>query len=211
MNGGYENPVSFGTLINNIFDNVKTSDAENSIRMVSTWQEITEKIMGGGSFLSSHSKIVDLKRGLLLVEADHPACINLLQLHKRKIIRELRKYSPQLEINNIVYRVKGSDATLSQVQKFPPPVEAVIAEIERRQDKEESALKEYEKKRTVYNYKTMSALPEFKKKVEAETAALAKYEAQRQEKKKNQGYLPPDLAAKFAELEKSVLTNSKNK
>jgi len=206
----YNNPIVFGNLINTIFSNVQSADAENSIKIVSTWQVITARIGGNGGFLSSHSKIVELNKGLLLVEADHPGCINLLQMYKRQIIRALRKEVPALEIRNIVYRLKGSDATLSRVQKMPEPIEAVIAEIKRKQDKEDEALKKYEEKRKEMNYKTLSSLPEFKEKIEKEEKALKELqEKEKQSKSQNVGYLPPDLMAKFAELEKICVDQMK--
>ena len=199
----YDNPVAFGTLINNIFDNIKTSDAEKGIRMISQWQEITNKVIDRGGFLGSHSKIVELNRGILLVEAAHPGCITLLQMYKRKIIRALNKVSPELEIRNIVYRLQGSDVTLNRVQKMPEPIENVIAEIKRKQEKEDAALKKFEESRKVVDYKTLYADPEFKQRLEKEEKALKEVqEKENREKNKNSGYLPPDLMAKFKELEK---------
>ena len=209
----YDNPVVFGNLINNIFANVKSSDAENSVKMVSTWQAITARIGGNGGFLSSHSKIVELNKGFLLVEADHPGCINLLQMYKRQIIRALKKAVPDLEIRNIVYRLQGSDVTLSRVQKLPEPIEAVMAEIKKRQEKEDSALKKFEEERKKVDYKTLMKSHEFKAKLEKEEAALKELQdrekKEKEEKKQNAGYLPPDLMAKFAELEKICVDQMK--
>ena len=93
---------------------------------------------------------------------------------------------------------------------MPEPIEAVIAEIKRKQDKEDEALKKYEEKRKEMNYKTLSSLPEFKEKIEKEEKALKELqEKEKQSKSQNVGYLPPDLMAKFAELEKICVDQMK--
>ena len=205
-------PADFSQLVSSVFDGLSMVDAEHSVRVVSLWQEITESLSGRGSFLSGHSRTIELKKGVLLVEADHPACINLLQMYKRAIVSALKKRAHELGVKNLVYRLKGTDATLSQVQTVPPPVEKVLAELKRRQEEEDAALTEWEKRpKSPVDYETMIALPEFQKKLEEEEIALKAFRQKEESSKKPKGYLPPDIAAKFAELERTLLTNSKNK
>lgn len=205
-------PADFSKLVNSVFDSIKIVDAEHSVRVLTLWQEVTESLYGRGSFLSSHSRIIEMNNGTLLVEADHSGCITLLQMYKRTIIKALKKRAPELEIKNMVYRLKGSDATLFKVQKVSPPVEAIIAEIKRRQEAEDAALEIVNKKdKMPKNFEEMIALPEFQKKLEQEEVSLENFRRNEEKSKKQKGYLPPDLISKFKELEDTVLTNSKNK
>ena len=199
-------PENFSRLVSNVFDGIKMVDSEHSMRVVSLWQDIIESLTGQGSDLSVHSRTIELKNGVLLVEADHSGCLTLLQMYKRSIINALKRRAPELGVRNLVYRLKGTDATLYKVQTVSPPVEAILEELRRRQEKEDALLAEWENrpKQNPIDYETMIALPEFQKKI-------AEIRARENESKKRKGYLPPDLRAKFEELEKIVLTNSKNK
>ena len=206
-------PENFSRLVSNVFDGIKMVDAEHSMRVVSLWQDIIESLTGQGSDLSVHSRTIELKNGVLLVEADHSGCLTLLQMYKRSIINALKRRAPELGVRNLVYRLKGTDATLYKVQTVSPPVEAILEELRRRQEKEDALLAEWENrpKQNPIDYETMIALPEFQKKIAETEAELEVFRARENESKKRKGYLPPDLRAKFEELEKIVLTNSKNK
>ena len=138
----YNNPIVFGNLINTIFSNVQSADAENSIKIVSTWQVITARIGGNGGFLSSHSKIVELNKGLLLVEADHPAWIQTLRLYQKYIITGLKRGVPDVKISSLAFRLRGTNVELhSQINE-----EKIRSDIEERIHKEEKMIQDFDEK-----------------------------------------------------------------
>jgi len=61
-----------------------------------------------GEDMSSHSTIKDLTNGILLVEADHPGWIQLLQMRKKNILKKVQKTYPELDIIDIRIILKNS-------------------------------------------------------------------------------------------------------
>ena len=102
----------FSEIINSTFDNIQKAALENSNKVVSTWKKILEKIHSDlnpneGNNLISHTRPVDLKNDVLFVEADHPGWIELLNMHKKFIMRGLEYYVPDLKIKNFCCQLKG--------------------------------------------------------------------------------------------------------
>ena len=61
-----------------------------------------------GEDMISHSSVKDLNNGILLVEADHPGWIQLLQMRKKKIIKNIQYHYPELDIINIRFVLKSN-------------------------------------------------------------------------------------------------------
>lgn len=61
-----------------------------------------------GDDMVSHSSIKDLRNGILLVEADHPGWIQLLQMKKKTILKNIHKFYPELDVLNIRFILKSS-------------------------------------------------------------------------------------------------------
>jgi len=61
-----------------------------------------------GEDMISHSTVKDLNNGILLVEADHPGWIQLLQLRKKKILKNVQKNYPDLDVVDIRFTLKNS-------------------------------------------------------------------------------------------------------
>ena len=75
---------SFGDIVNLTFKNISKDKYENSNSLISLWEKVLLRIRSGtnpneGRNLATHSRVVDFKNGILLVEADHPGWIQLLQ------------------------------------------------------------------------------------------------------------------------------------
>ncbi len=60
-----------------------------------------------GEDMISHSSVKDLKNGILLVEADHPGWIQLLQMRKKKILKNVQKNYPELDIIDMRFILKN--------------------------------------------------------------------------------------------------------
>lgn len=91
----YLDPETFGK--GNSFSTLHTS-----------WQKIA------GERLAAHTRPVDVEKHVLIVEAEHPGWIQLLQLSQNKILVASRAAYPELEIHSIAFRLeknKGSIGT----------------------------------------------------------------------------------------------------
>ncbi len=61
-----------------------------------------------GDKLSAHSEVVEVDRGIVIVEADHPSWIQLLQMREEELLRRIRTDYPQLEIRGMAFRLKSA-------------------------------------------------------------------------------------------------------
>ena len=109
-------------IISNIFENISTDKMNDNLNMISSWKSVLMSINSRtnkniGNLLVSHTKVIDLKNGILLVETDHPGYIQILQMYKSYILRGLKQKYPELEINCLSFRLKGTDVKLHDVEK----------------------------------------------------------------------------------------------
>lgn len=109
-------------IINKTFNNIKVDDLQRASTVFSVWEKVLCRIKGKinpneGQQLASHSRIIDLKNGVLLVEADHPGWIELLQLHKNYILKGLKMEVKEIEINSMAIRLKGKKGEIFDVEQ----------------------------------------------------------------------------------------------
>ncbi len=62
-----------------------------------------------GEDMISHSCVKDLNNGILVVEADHPGWIQLLQMRKKKILKNIKQHYPELDIIDVRFNLKNSN------------------------------------------------------------------------------------------------------
>jgi predicted nucleic acid-binding Zn ribbon protein len=103
--------------VNTIADILKTflpsdkiEEAEGYHQLFTSWMRITQKALGpkkrnisGG--LALHSRIAELENSVLLVEADHPGWIQILQTEQATLLKAVQKEYPQLSINGIAFKL----------------------------------------------------------------------------------------------------------
>lgn len=58
-----------------------------------------------GPNIASHSRPVDVRNGIVFVEAEHPGWIQLLQMNQHRILEKLRSGFPELGISGIAFRL----------------------------------------------------------------------------------------------------------
>lgn len=143
--------------------------------------EDSEKRMPIGERLAGNTRVVDLKNGVLLVEADHPGWIQYLRFYEKFILRGLKMESPELKITALAFRMTGSSAKLSD--SYDEQVMKSKMELEKKFDKQEEELNKFYKKNGEQNEK----------------------------KNENSSTLPPELLAKLESIKNDMLTNSENK
>lgn len=56
-----------------------------------------------GADIASHSQVVDVRNGMVVIQADHPGWLQLIQLRQETILRKIRKAYPELHIRNMRY------------------------------------------------------------------------------------------------------------
>ena len=69
----------------------------------SAWPELLEKCKLSRGI--SHSRIAELEDSILLVEADHPGWIQLLQTKQRELLDAARKRFPEIAFTGISFRL----------------------------------------------------------------------------------------------------------
>ncbi|MDR1025320.1 MAG: DUF721 domain-containing protein [Treponema sp.] len=74
----------------------------------SSWERICQDC--GIAAAAGHSRIRELERGILVVEADHPGWIQILQTKAQWILGCTRRYSPELDIRGISLTLSRSGA-----------------------------------------------------------------------------------------------------
>ena len=98
-----ENFSKASDLINEFFDN----NSQSKMSLLTVWSKVVSSVKNNGMQLADHSRVIDYKNGTLLVEADHSAWIQILQMNKKYIIVGLQRNLPQLEIRNLMFKLSG--------------------------------------------------------------------------------------------------------
>lgn len=141
--GMNENFSKASDLINDFFD--QNSQAQKVIPMLSTWSKVVSTIKNNGLQLADHSRVVDFKNGTILVEADHSAWIQILQINKKYILVGLNRNLPQLKINNIVFKLSGQK--FSEPKKREPTRAELLEELNKKYEPLQKDIEEkYESK-----------------------------------------------------------------
>ena len=86
-------------LINVLFDGFNTSGMEKANAFFRSWKELV------GEKIAAHSRIVDVSRGAVIVQVDHPGWSQQIQFRKAAILASLSRNYPELGIKTLVIRV----------------------------------------------------------------------------------------------------------
>ena len=89
-----------GDLLKEFFDNLGIS-AEKAENIYSSWKEIAGKEIG------DNSGVVNIKKGIIIVEVDHPGWIQIINLKKEQILTKINKKFPEKEIKEIKVILKN--------------------------------------------------------------------------------------------------------
>ena len=86
--------------------------ARENADLFSSWQKIVAEAWPRKSddredipTAASHSKIAELERGILLIEADHPGWIQILQTKQSELLSAVQRRYPDLGIQAIAFRL----------------------------------------------------------------------------------------------------------
>jgi hypothetical protein len=103
------------SLLSAFFDEGKIRKGERYADFFASWLSIV------GERLAAHSRVADVDKGLLVVEAEHPGWIQLLQLQQSRILAEVSRRYPELEFRGIVFRLAGRPLGARPPEAAPPP------------------------------------------------------------------------------------------
>jgi hypothetical protein len=92
-----------GALLSAFFDEEKLRRGGRYAQFFESWRSVV------GERLAAHSRVVDLDKGILIVEAEHPGWIQLLQLCQTKALESLSKRFPDLAFRGIAFRLAGEE------------------------------------------------------------------------------------------------------
>jgi hypothetical protein len=84
---------------------------EKYVALFSSWRKMA------GDDIAAHSRIVDLRKGALLVEVDHPGWMQMLQIKREEILKKLAAKYPDLGIRMIHAKL----AKEGQFSRLSPP------------------------------------------------------------------------------------------
>jgi hypothetical protein len=87
------------TLLSSFFDVNKLNQGERYSSFFSSWPRVV------GPRLAAHSRVADVEKGLLIVEADHPGWIQLLQIRQSSILEDVSRQYPELGLRGILFRL----------------------------------------------------------------------------------------------------------
>lgn len=116
--------MSASDMILRVVKNLDPQRLQEGKKVFSLWRQIVESIKSNsinganiGKNMASHSHIVDLQNGILLVEADHPGWIQMLGNYKKYILKGFSLKAPELKIDTLAFKLAGTNFELSGFNK----------------------------------------------------------------------------------------------
>lgn len=136
---------SFSDVISRTFEHISPADIKKANNVSSLWHKILLRIKSDvnpneGRNLADHSRVIDFKNGVLLIEADHPGWIELLQLHKKFILNGYKMYAKDFYVETLAFRLRGKADNLFSPEEHSYSSNQVRKNLEKRLATEEKAL-----------------------------------------------------------------------
>ncbi len=100
-------------VINALFSGFDSEGMRQSNAFVRGWSEAV------GEKIASHSRVIDVDRGVLTVEVDHPGWNQQIQYMKKRVLGTLSRSFPELELKTLVVRVRTEGAQPYKRQDAP--------------------------------------------------------------------------------------------
>lgn len=206
--------ISCSDMIQAAYNNIEKSAFEKNNKFSSSWKKILTSIRtynsdsNVGQNLFDNSNVVEIKNNILLIEANHPGWIQMFQLHKNYILKGLKMYVPELNITSLAFRLKGSNARLSNVN-YDSELKNESRKLNQNIEKEEEIIKKYEEnnklKSETENKLGNKSESKNEEKIEskAEVEPEQKTELKSEQKSEKKSSLPEFLLEKFKEMEET--------
>ncbi len=95
-------------LLGAFFDENAMKSARGYSALFSSWKIIA------GERISAHSRITELNKTILLIEADHPGWIQIIQMQQASLLEAVRKHFPELAITGLALRLQKDTGITSK-------------------------------------------------------------------------------------------------
>lgn len=92
-----------GDLLSLFIDGKYLKKAKDYSSLSSSWAKITEA--NGIGMAAVHSRIRELDRNVLLIEADHSGWLQIFQTRQHRLLEDIRRRFPDLAINGISFKL----------------------------------------------------------------------------------------------------------
>lgn len=101
-------------VLEGLLSDVSRSRMNDSSNILEKWKSIITSIRSVvnpdcGKSMYFHSRIIDIKDDIIILQVNHPGFIQLFENHKKYILRGIQMKIPQLKIRNITYRLDRKD------------------------------------------------------------------------------------------------------
>ena len=125
-------------LFNNHFGKEFVESARSSAQLFTSWESIVTEIWPKGAdhrkgdipAAAVHSKIRELEKGILFIEADHPGWIQILQTKQAGLLQTVQRRHPELDIRGIAFILSRGSANPPVVQSSGPEPAVTISQHE---------------------------------------------------------------------------------
>ncbi|MDR2808337.1 MAG: DUF721 domain-containing protein [Spirochaetaceae bacterium] len=150
-----------GEILSAVMDEYLFKRVQTQKQLSSSWVQIAahERIAA----IVDHSRIVELDLSILLIEADHPAWIQLLQAKQHQVLKSFQDTFPELSITGIAFRLSRPRHAPQALKADPPKeesrpeaVEAVSNVYERLTVKDEDFIESLKRLEKSYRKKAAS-------------------------------------------------------
>ncbi|HUW39890.1 MAG TPA: DUF721 domain-containing protein [Rectinemataceae bacterium] len=108
---------NISSLLTAFFDHETVRQGKRYADVFGGWRQIA------GERLAAHSKIVEIERDFLIVEAEHPGWIQLLQLRQSELLASVQRRFPELSLRGIAFRLGHEGGKGSPVFERAPEAE----------------------------------------------------------------------------------------
>ena len=105
--------------ITSLFRNISAEQFSQTKSMYKAWQSILLSIKSTvtpdcGQKMLDHSKIVDVKDGIMYIELDHPGWMQLFETYRTYILNGISYKMSNLNVKTLSYKLKKNDDKNSQ-------------------------------------------------------------------------------------------------
>jgi hypothetical protein len=107
-----------GDLLSSLLGEAELKKAKGYSQLFSSWAGITAKC--GLAAAGAHSKIGNVERNIVQIEADHPGWVQLLQTKQMELLDALRPMLPDMELRGISFRLGKPEAAATGPAKPGP-------------------------------------------------------------------------------------------
>lgn len=105
--------------VTSLFKNINLQQFNQTKNMYKAWHSILLSIKSTvtpdcGQKMLDHSKIIDIKDGIMIIELDHPGWMQLFETYRTYILNGINFKMSYLNVKNITFKLKKNEDKNSQ-------------------------------------------------------------------------------------------------